>query len=171
MDGHTLLNARFTDDARTTIQAQWQDNTDPKIIRDQYVMTEDNDVLYKELLRHTTLDDIHEYSINYMRNYRKEYENFVINLAKQEGLIYTGQINPSFFEDIVYTFFTDFKEDDEEQPGQEELFLFKLKLFESDTIKNSKNRSLKSKLRKSKDFLTALKYAIEIAEDNNQKQL
>ena len=39
----------------------------------------------------------------------------------------------------------------------------KLKLFEVEAIKSSKDRELKAKLRKSKDFLSAIKYATMIA--------
>ena len=46
----------------------------------------------------------------------------------------------------------------DESKHKEQLFMFKLKLFEVPDIKNSKNRELKAKLRKSKDFIDALKY-------------
>lgn len=160
MKGSTFVNARFMDEERTTIESRWKDADG--VTRTEYCQTADNDVLFKNLLEHTTLDDIHEYTINWQRAYRKNYENFVVELAKKEGLIYTGQINPSFFEDIINCFFTKFKEGSENAPSQEQLFLFKLKLFEVEEIKNSKSRALKSKLRKSKDFLETFALAAQI---------
>ena len=45
---------------------------------------------------------------------------------------------------------------------KEKLFNFKLKLLEVEGIKNSKKRSLKTKLRRSKTIMDAIKAAIEI---------
>ena len=44
------------------------------------------------------------------------------------------------------------------------LFVFKLKLFELDFVKNCKTRKLKSSLRKSENIREAIKTAIEIFE-------
>ena len=47
------------------------------------------------------------------------------------------------------------------------MFLLKLKLFENiETIKDSENSELKKRLRKSKDVLEAIKYAIQIHEES-----
>ena len=63
MQGHTLLNARFLNNARTTILAEWLDDTDKETVRNQYMEAKDNNRQYEELLNHTTIDDIYE-SIN-----------------------------------------------------------------------------------------------------------
>ena len=159
MQGHTLLNARFLNSDRTTILAEWQDDSDETIIRNQYMEAKDNNVQYKELLDHTTIDDIYEYTVNYERQYRKGYEKFVLDLAQQEGLIYNGDLNPEFYQDMANFLFSDKGEEEKER-----LFLFKLKLFELDFIKNCKTRQLKSKLRKAENVREALKVAIDIFE-------
>ena len=165
MQGHTLLNARFLNSDRTTILAEWQDDSDETIIRNQYMEAKDNNVQYKELLDHTTIDDIYEYTVNYERQYRKGYEKFVLDLAQQEGLIYNGDLNPEFYQDMANFLFSDKGEEEKER-----LFLFKLKLFENiETIKESKNYQLKKRLRKSKDAIEAMKYAIQIHEESKQQ--
>ena len=47
------------------------------------------------------------------------------------------------------------------------LFVFKLKLFELDFVKNCKNRKMKSELRKAENIRQALKAAIDIFEKSN----
>lgn len=167
MENHSFLNARFVNRDRTTILAQWQDNNDKSIVRTQYMEAKDNNVQYKELLNHTTIDDIYEYSVNYEREYRKGYERYVLDLAKREGLIYSGELNPEFYSDVATFLFGDWDSEEE----KEKLFLFKLKLFEhSEKIKKSKNRKLKSELRKSKSIIETLKLAIEIHEEELKQQ-
>jgi hypothetical protein len=43
---------------------------------------------------------------------------------------------------------------------QEQLFVAKLDAFEIDAVKNSKNRDLKSKIRKSKNFMEVTAYTV-----------
>ena len=45
MQGHTLLNARFLDNDRTTILAEWQDDADKTLVRNQYMEAKDNNCL------------------------------------------------------------------------------------------------------------------------------
>ena len=162
MQGHTLLNARFLDNDRTTILAEWQDDADKTLVRNQYMEAKDNNVQYKELLNHTSIDDIYEFTVNYEREYRKGYERYVLDLAQREGLIYNGELNPEFYGDLVNFIFSDWKEEEKER-----LFLLKLKLFQNiETIKDSENSELKKRLRKSKDVLEAIKYAIQIHEES-----
>lgn len=167
MQGHSLLNARFLNDARTTILAEWLDDNDKETVRNQYMEAKDNNVQYKELLNHTTVDDIYEYTVNWERRYRKGYEAFVLDLAKREGLLYNGELNPEFYSDLVDFIFGDWDPEEE----KERLFLFKLKLFENvPTIKDSTNKSLKSKLRKAKNVAESLRIAMQIHEKSLKSQ-
>jgi RNase P/RNase MRP subunit p30 len=53
---------------------------------------------------------------------------------------------------------------------QEELFAAKLRIFEIDTIKESSNRALKAKIRKSKSDVEALAWASALLLDAAQKE-
>lgn len=59
----------------------------------------------------------------------------------------------------------------EQRRQQEELFAAKLRIFEIDTIKNSDNRLLKSKIRKSKSDVEALAWASALLLDAAQKEV
>ena len=59
----------------------------------------------------------------------------------------------------------------EQRKQQEELFAAKLRIFEIDAIKNSDNRLLKSKIRKSKSDVEALAWASALLLDAAQKEV
>lgn len=59
----------------------------------------------------------------------------------------------------------------QQRKQQEELFAAKLKIFEIDTIKNSDNRQLKSKIRKSKSDVEAMAWASALLLDAAQKEM
>ncbi len=58
----------------------------------------------------------------------------------------------------------------QQRKQQEELFAAKLKIFEIDSIKNSDNRQLKSKIRKSKSDVEAMAWASALLLDVAQKE-
>ena len=44
MENHTLRSARFTNNIRSTIVAEWVDDNDPSIIRESYMTVDENNV-------------------------------------------------------------------------------------------------------------------------------
>ena len=53
----------------------------------------------------------------------------------------------------------------------EKLFNYKLEMFETEEIKNSKNRKLKAKIRRSKSQLEAIYYALKLLEEIYEEEL
>jgi len=53
----------------------------------------------------------------------------------------------------------------------EKLFNYKLEMFETEEIKNSKNRKLKAKIRRSKSQLEAIYYALKLLEETYEEEL
>lgn len=53
----------------------------------------------------------------------------------------------------------------------EQLFNYKLEMFETEEIKNSKNRKLKAKIRRSKSQLEAVYYALKLLEETYEEEL
>lgn len=58
----------------------------------------------------------------------------------------------------------------QQRKEQEELFAAKLRIFEIEAIKNSDNRALKSKIRKSKSDVEAMAWAAALLLDTTQKE-
>lgn len=161
MEGHEFLTAHFLNNERTTIEVYWATENDTRVT---YVEAKDGDPQYEELLSHIDIDTLHENTYKHIREQNSLFENQVIQIAKERGMIYDiDSINTEIYKAIAAAMFAPF--DPEED--KEKLFMFKLQLFEMENVKNSKNRALKTKLRKSTSILEATKIAIEIVENTS----
>lgn len=162
IDDHKVHFAHFTNDNKDTVRIEMvdpvlnaeTDDDDVQLI--EYTCeAKEGDPDFDALLRQITIDDLHEMTVNYIRNERDRFESTVLQIAHEQNIIQTIEpITSNIWESMTDLIFVDFDED----RSKEQLFMFKLKLFEVPEIKNSKNRAMKAKLRKSKDFIDALKY-------------
>jgi hypothetical protein len=124
------------------------------------IEAKEGDADYEWLISKIDIDQIHENTFNKFRRENEEFRETIIATGKEMGLIFDNNgVNSNLYEALVDTLFEPFVEED----MKEKLFVMKLKLFEVEAIKSSKDRELKAKLRKSKDFLSAIKYATMIA--------
>ena len=152
--------AHFTDNARTTIEAYW---TDGRRERVEYVEAKEGDVHYEHLLKFIDIDALHEATYKHIKEQNSSFEESVIKIAKERGLLYDiDSVNSQMYKAIVSAIFTSF----DTEKDKERLFMFKLELFEFEKIRLSKNKALKAKLRKTKNMIEALKVAIEIVEES-----
>lgn len=169
MIGHKFITAHFTDNERTTVESFWRDEKDEDIIRteiieasiDQDGKPKDASPQWKELLNHIDIDTLHSNTARHIASMDEAYQDDVIRIAKERGLL-ADKDNVEILAMIVDKIFSEF----DAKKDKEKLFMFKLQLFELQTIKDSKNRSKKAELRKAKNLLEALKVAIEIHEDS-----
>ena len=155
---HKFLSAHFTDNARTTVEVEWE-APDGKI-RVEYIMAEEDNVNWKNLLEHISIDDLHEATYKHIREQNDIFEDSIIKIAKERGLIHDlNEIrNQNIHKLIIDTIFGAF----DEEKDKERLFLYKLKLFELEKIKKSKKDSLKKKLRQAKTVIEATEIAIKL---------
>ena len=110
---------------------------------------------FKALMTMITLDQLHEYTYQRVKNERRLFEEQVIRIAQKDGLIMDSErIDTKFYPTLVNSLF-------EEQDNADHVFALKLALFELDAIKNSENEEAKKELRKSKDKLDILSAAIQ----------
>ena len=160
MENHTFVTARFTNNDRTTVIARWKSNTekdkngDP-IYRNENMLAEENNILYKNVLKHISVDELHENTINWARAEREGYERIVENIAKNSGDFIDVNDDTKFAEKFMKVI------DEAYSFNNEALFKFKLALFDSQKINDSKNRQLKSKLRKAKTYRETIEAALE----------
>lgn len=176
MENHTLVYARFMNNDRTTIQAQWSDNDDPGTIRETYIIADESDVEYERLLKLIDLDLIHENTVKFYKRANKDImkymervykENF---LATKSTIIADKNIVDVSTEDIslenmttLLTLLTKILfEPFNSEKYAESLFNLKLSLFELDFVKKSNSRKLKSQMRKSKTPLEIMNSVMEI---------
>ena len=189
MKDHTLIYARFMNNDRTTIQAQWSDNDDPGTIRETYIIADESDVEYERLLNLIDLDEIHENTVKYYKKANKDiikymekvYKKWLKESNKSVEVItkssLTGNSADKNIIDVttenmsaesmtlilnllVKILFEDFNIWNSSEKYTESLFNLKLSLFELDFVKKSNNRILKSQMRKSKTPLELMNSVI-----------
>ena len=158
-----ISTAHFTNNERTEIEAILisEESTEDDVVLIPYnIEAKDGDADYKWLISKIDIDQIHENTFNKFRRENEQYKENIVAVGKEMGLIFDDKgVDTNLYDALVETLFAPFVEKD----MKEKLFLMKLKLFDMDAIKLSKDRELKAKLRKSKDFMSVVKYATMIA--------
>lgn len=158
-----INTAHFSNNERTDIEVLLvsEESTDDNLVVIPYhIEAKEGDADYEWLISKIDIDQIHENTFNKFRRENEEFRDTIVATGKEMGLIFDNNgVNSNLYEALVDTLFEPFVEED----MKEKLFVMKLKLFEVEAIKSSKDRELKAKLRKSKDFLSAIKYATMIA--------
>jgi hypothetical protein len=158
-----FIDAYFTNNERTVVSILWEN--DKKEVVEETVLAEANEPGWENLLNQpeVTIDKLHERTVNRNREQRAIFEEQVVEIAKRDGLIYDGDhINTDVYKMFVQTIFNTKLE---EKEVKEQLFMFKLALFELQKIKDSDNREKKAILRKAETLPAALKIACELFED------
>ena len=156
--GHEFIRAHFSNNERTTVESFW---TDGKVERVEYIEAKEGDPNWENLLTHIDIDTLHEATYQHIKEQNAVFENSVIKLAKERGLLYDiDELSTDTYKVLSHILFKEF---DEEQ-DKEKLFLYKLQLFEVPAIKKSKSSAKKKKLRQAKNMLEATKIAISIVE-------
>ena len=159
-----FIDAYFTNNERTVVSILWEN--DKKEVVEETVMAEANEPGWENLLNQpeVTIDKLHERTVNRNREQRAIFEEQVVEIAKRDGLIYDGDvINTDLYKMFVKTIFNS---ELTEKEVKEQLFMFKLALFELDKIKDSNNREMKAALRKAETLPVALKIGCELFESD-----
>jgi hypothetical protein len=161
---YKFVDAYFTNNDRTIAEVVWSDANGKLHI--EIIEAKDGDKAWENLLNQpeVTIDKLHERTVNRNREQRTLFEQQVVELAKRDGLIYDGDvINTDLYKVFVKTIFNT---ELTEKETKEQLFLFKLALFELDKIKESNNRKMKAALRKAETLPAALKIGCELFESD-----
>ena len=139
---------------------------DKNEVVEETVLAKANEAGWENLLNQpeVTIDKLHERTVNRNREQRAIFEEQVVEIAKRDGLIYDGDvINTDLYKMFVKTVFNS---ELTEKEVKEQLFMFKLALFELDKIKESDNREMKAALRKAETLPIALKIGCELFESD-----
>ncbi len=158
--GHKFVRAHFSNNERTIVESFWTDGKDERV---EYIEAKEGDHNWENLLTHISLDDLHDSTFKYIKETQKAFENQAIQIAKDQGILQNFQDKTLINETIINSLFG--KDDDGDSKNN--LFVFKLKLFELDFVKECKKRKLKSDLRKAENIRQAIKVAIDIFEQSN----
>ena len=156
-----FITAHFIDNERKNIEVllKSDDGTavNPHIL--EYDVSNPN---CQELLKFISLDQLHENTYTKKQEERKVFVSQVKRIAQKEGLIkhIIEEVNPKFIELMMEFLLSNKKE------HIDRLFNFKIYLFEQDIVKNCKDSSKKTAIRKAKAPLEALKIFIQLWESH-----
>ena len=157
-----FITAHFIDNERKNIEVLLKSDDGTAV--NPYILEYDVDnSICQELLKLCSLDQLHENTYSKKQEERKAFVNQVKTIAQKEGLIkhIIEEVNPKFIELMMDFLLSNKKE------HIDRLFNFKIYLFEQDIVKNCKDQSLKSSIRKAKTPLEALKIYIQLWESHN----
>ena len=156
------ITASFIDNERKTIEILLKDEKNEKVIS-HIVEYDEKYPVCQELLKVCPLDQLHENTYQKKKDERKGFEAMIKRVAQKEGLIKRIIENvDSEFMTLMMDFLLSNKKEHIDR-----LFNFKIFLFEKDIVKNCKDESKKTAIRKSKTPLEALKIFISLWEESN----
>lgn len=151
MDNHTFIGARFIDTKHTTCRSFWRDNNDETITRAQTVLREEGDGQWESLLKLTTLEEILRNTFEFNKAEEESFKAMVKEMYPPEVITEvherTVEIEKKWF---------DFEKLLNNELSDEDLFKLKILIFENEVMKKSNDRTMKTKIRKSKDPLEVL---------------
>ena len=123
-----------------------------------YVPVDNENDLYKSLIKEYSSEQISQSTLNRNKLYAKQVRDLVF--AQKTALVnQKHKTNIEDFVNILINFNGDIKE------HLDVMFQLKVRIFEQDTIKKSSNKELKSKIRTSKTPLEILYYYKELMND------
>ena len=150
-----FISAHFIDNERQNIEILMT-NEDKTTTIPYIIPFDEKDVKYQALQTVFTVDQLHEATYQQKKQQRKDFEETVLKIAKQDGLIMdSNKIDTKFYPKVVDAIFGD---DD----NLDHVFALKLAIFELDKVKDSKKEDLKKKLRQSKTKREIIATACEI---------
>ena len=157
-----FVDAYFIDNERQNIEVL-QTNEDKTQVFSTIIPFNEENGNFKKLTTIMTLDELHENTYNRKKEERKLFIDQVKRIAQKEGLIkqIVEHVDSDFFK-LMFDFLLSDK-----QEHIDRLFNFKIYIFEQDIVKNSKNESVKTAIRKSKTPLEAMKNYMIIWEESN----
>ena len=146
MINHTFVSARFVDTTHNTVESLWRDDNDPTQIRIENVVRDEKSTKWKNLLKNVTLEQILRNTFDYNEQDEKELKDF-------DKSIYPPEVITEVHERVVELEkrWFDFEKFLNGELSEEDLFRLKILIFETEVVKKHKDRSLKTKIRKSKD--------------------
>ncbi len=159
---HEVFEAYFTNEERDTITVELvspDDHETPETTLNVFLYTIPADKKnpdYIALLEKVSEDELYERTVNKFRAEREQFEEMVINIAKENDEFQTiaGQKGSMEFIKSVVRWI-------EKDMSEEDLFRFKLNLFETETVQKSKAKTKKANLRKATTAKEAFKLFLD----------
>jgi len=154
-----FVSARFCDNDRTQIEVFVKGDKEGEVFP-HIIELDENHPDYKNLTSIVSLPQIHDYTDEWCTQQRRKFKEEILDIAKREGIISEQntkevKVEKTFTEMLETVFSTE--HDYNSENVKEQLFKAKLYAFEMSHVKDSDNRDLKAKLRKSETIKDVFK--------------
>ena len=150
-----IIEAYYANPDNDTVEVIYNDGDKASTC---YVPVDNENDLYKSLIKEYSSEQISQSTLNRNKLYAKQVRDLVF--AQKTALVnQKHKTNIEDFVNILINFNGDIKE------HLDVMFQLKVRIFEQDTIKKSSNKELKSKIRTSKTPLEILYYYKELMND------
>lgn len=153
-----FITAYFIDNNRTTIEVLTRESLDSNNQISTIIEYDPTHPWCQALLDVCDLDTLHENTWNKIQSDKNAFEQSVLKIAKEQGLVYDTNKTETKFHTAMMDFLFNYKETAE----KEDLFVFKLASFELDVVKNCKDKDQKAAIRKAQTPLEVVKAISEI---------
>jgi len=163
IEGHDFVDAYFINNERTVVETLWYSPTDD-VYRTHMVVAEEGEADWNKLLETVNIDDLHERTYKRIKEQDAIFKETLIDIAKNDDnswVAYKDDLNKDALKAFIDVVFKE-NPNEEDENSKEKLFLYKLELFELESVKNSTDKDLKKKLRKSQDMIEATHIACKI---------
>lgn len=167
MQGYEFLTAHFVNNERTMVEVYWAN--EDKTITD-YVSAVEGDKKWAYLLEHIDIDQLHENTYKHIRSQNEAFEEKVMSIAKERGMLIDIDVaNTDQMKALLGIIFEEpvFENPSDEEKHKEKLFALKLALFEFDSIRKSKNKDLKTQLRKAENAIDVMHIGLQLAKQKD----
>tara|TARA_Y100000031_G_scaffold53495_1_gene61067 strand:- start:278 stop:772 length:495 start_codon:yes stop_codon:yes gene_type:complete len=149
-----LITSYFVDSERKNIEMLTTTDDKQKVFT-TVLPYEENHPQYIALTKFMDIDKIHEATFGKKRKEREAFEESVMRIAKNEGLVFdSDKINSKFFPKLCQAIF-------EDVDNVDHLFALKLALFDVVKIRDSKNAKAKKTLRQAKNKIDVFQAAMD----------
>ena len=153
-----FVTAHFIDNDRTQIEVLTLENVDSNNQISTVIEYDPDHPWCQALLEVCNLDTLHENTWNKINKEKTAFEQSVLKIARDQGLVYGTHKSETKFHTAMMDFLFNFKDAEE----KEDLFAFKLASFELDLVKNCKDKQHKAAIRKAQSPLEVVKAISEI---------
>lgn len=153
-----FVTAHFINNERTQIEVITLENLNSDNQISTVIEYDTNHPWCQELLKVCNLDTLHENTWTRIQQQRNAFEQSVLKIARDQGLIYGAHKSETKFHTAMMDFLFNFKPEQE----KEDLFAFKLASFELDIVKDCQDKDKKAAIRKAQTPLEVVKAVSEI---------
>ena len=148
-----IVEAYYTNPELDSVAIMWSDGDKN---REYYVNVDEEDDQFNALLKEWSYESLDECTRHRHEAHRQEFRNAFHQYAEEHNLYTYGNPDARHLEEKQASLDLLFEYDPENYLHKEELFKFKLKMFEQDVVKNSVAKTKKTAIRKAETPLEAI---------------